>query len=242
MPSYQDSPVTPEHDLLALQVRAAQLQRRMVLADALPQVAVGANYSYGKFLADILRDDFGSKTGNGLLFLSVKVPLTEWWETGHKLKEHALAVEQTQLEQQHLLRMLDLRAEQAWEAVQQALLLWEEQQQILGKTRENYRLSQANYTAGMATLTDVLTAQTALLKAQNDLTDAVIAYRVAARRYADFTRCARSERIDSSALQERAKHVEAESSEHALASVCRSETHVLSLAKYDIPFPFHTFW
>lgn len=242
MPGYQDSPVTPEHDLLALQVRAAQLQRRMVLADALPQVAVGANYSYGKFRADILRDDFGSKTGNGLLFLSVKVPLTEWWETGHKLKEHALAVEQTQLEQQHLSRMLDLRAEQAWDAVQQAFLLWEEQQQILGKTRENYRLSQANYTAGMATLTDVLTAQAALLKAQNDLTDAVIAYRVAARRYADSTQRARSERIDSSALQERAQHVEAESSEHALASVCQSETHVLSLAKYDIPFPFHTFW
>ncbi|MGM9837193.1 MAG: efflux RND transporter permease subunit [Paludibacteraceae bacterium] len=185
---YQETPVTPEHDLLALQVRAARLQRRMVIADALPQVAVGANYSYGKFQADVLRDDFGSRTGNGLLFLTVKVPITEWWETGHKLREHSIAVEQSQLEQQHLSQMLDLRTEQAWDALQQALLLWNEQQQILNKTRDSYRLAQANYAAGTATLTDVLSAQTALLRAQNDLTDAIIAYRVAARRYADLSR------------------------------------------------------
>ncbi|MGN1247575.1 MAG: efflux RND transporter permease subunit, partial [Paludibacteraceae bacterium] len=163
-------PLSPEHDLLALQVKAAQLQKRMVLADALPQVAIGANYSYGKFQADILRDGLGSKTGNGLLFVSVKVPLTEWWDTGHKLKEHSLAVEQAKIEQEHLSEMLDLRTQQVRDQLQQAILMVSEQEQVLRKAQQNYQLMQANYQAGMATLTDLLTAQTTLLKAQNDLT------------------------------------------------------------------------
>ena len=239
---------SPEHDLLALQVEAAQLQKRMVLADALPQVAIGANYSYGKFQADILRNGFGSETGNGLLFVSVKVPLTEWWDTGHKLKEHSLAVEQARIEQEHLSAMLDLRTQQVCDQLQQAILMVSEQEQVLQKAQQNYQLMQANYQAGMATLTDLLTAQTTLLKAQNDLTDAIIAYRVSARRYADLTRSNRSRSSVSNPSPfkgepERVSHKAQQFTSHQYASaIDHSERHTLNLQKYDIPFPFHSFW
>ncbi len=238
----------PEHDLLALQVEAAQLQKRMVLADALPQVAIGANYSYGKFQADILRNGFGSETGNGLLFVSVKVPLTEWWDTGHKLKEHSLAVEQARIEQEHLSAMLDLRTQQVCDQLQQAILMVSEQEQVLQKAQQNYQLMQANYQAGMATLTDLLTAQTTLLKAQNDLTDAIIAYRVSARRYADLTRSNRNRSSVSNPSPfkgepERVSHKAQQFTSHQYASaIDHSERHTLNLQKYDIPFPFHSFW
>lgn len=242
----------PEHDLLALQVEAAQLQKRMVLADALPQVAIGANYSYGKFQADVLRGGFGSETGNGLLFVSVKVPLTEWWDTGHKLKEHSLAVEQARIEQEHLSAMLDLRTQQVCDQLQQAILMVSEQEQVLQKAQQNYQLMQANYQAGMATLTDLLTAQTTLLKAQNDLTDAIIAYRVSARRYVDLTRSNRNRSSvshNSPAPSERgqgggaASHKVQQFTSHQYASaIDHSERHTLNLQKYEIPFPFHSFW
>ena len=238
----------PEHDLLALQVEAAQLQKRMVLADALPQVAIGANYSYGKFQADILHNGFGSETGNGLLFVSVKVPLTEWWDTGHKLKEHSLAVEQARIEQEHLSAMLDLRTQQVCDQLQQAILMVSEQEQVLQKAQQNYQLMQANYQAGMATLTDLLTAQTTLLKAQNDLTDAIIAYRVSARRYADLTRSNRNRSSVSNPSPfkgepERVSHKAQQFTSHQYASaIDHSECHTLNLQKYDIPFPFHSFW
>ena len=245
-------PSSPEHDLLALQVEAAQLQKRMVLADALPQVAIGANYSYGKFQADVLRGGFGSETGNGLLFVSVKVPLTEWWDTGHKLKEHSLAVEQARIEQEHLSAMLDLRTQQVCDQLQQAILMVSEQEQVLQKAQQNYQLMQANYQAGMATLTDLLTAQTTLLKAQNDLTDAIIAYRVSARRYVDLTRSNRNRSSvshNSPAPSERgqgggaASHKAQQFTSHQYASaIDHSERHTLNLQKYDIPFPFHSFW
>ena len=239
---------SPEHDLLALQVEAAQLQKRMVLADALPQVAIGANYSYGKFQADILRNGFGSETGNGLLFVSVKVPLTEWWDAGHKLKEHSLAVEQARIEQEHLSAMLDLRTQQVCDQLQQAILMVSEQEQVLQKAQQNYQLMQANYQAGMATLTDLLTAQTTLLKAQNDLTDAIIAYRVSARRYADLTRSNRNRSSVSNPSPfkgepERVSHKAQQFTSHQYASaIDHSERHTLHLQKYDIPVPFHSFW
>ncbi|MGN1240836.1 MAG: TolC family protein, partial [Paludibacteraceae bacterium] len=241
--------LSPEHDLLALQVKAAQLQKRMVLADALPQVAIGANYSYGNFQADILRDGLGSKTGNGLLFVSVKVPLTEWWDTGHKLKEHSLAVEQAKIEQEHLSEMLDLRTQQVRDQLQQSILMVSEQEQVLHKAHQNYQLMQANYQAGMATLTDLLTAQTTLLKAQNDLTDAIIAYRVSARRYADLTRSNRNRSSVSSnpspfkGETERVSHKAQQlTSQQYASAIDHSERHTLNLQKYDIPFPFHSFW
>lgn len=179
---------SPESSLLGLQVRAAQLQRRMDIADALPQVAVGAHYGYSNLQANILRDGLGSKTGNGAVFVSVSVPLTGWWETGHKIKENNLAVEQARLQQSQMNEMLTLRTQQAYDKMQESYLLVGENRHALDIAKENFRLSSLNYRAGMSTITDLLTAQTTLLQAQNNLTDALISYRVNLRRYTDLIR------------------------------------------------------
>ena len=54
----------------------------------------------------------------------------------------------------------------------EAALLVGEYEKSLTNATENYRLINANYQAGLATITDLLTAQTTQLKAQNELTDA----------------------------------------------------------------------
>lgn len=177
---------TPESRLLSLQVRAAELQRRMTIADALPQVAVGAHYGYSNLQANFLRDGLGSKTGNGAVFVSVSVPLTAWWETGHKIQESNIAVEQARLQQAQMNEMLTLRTQQAYDKTLEAYLLIGENQHAVDIARENYRLSGVNYRAGMGTIADLLTVQTALLQAENNLTDAIIAYRVNLRRYRDL--------------------------------------------------------
>lgn len=177
---------TPESRLLSLQVRAAELQRRMTIADALPQVAVGAHYGYSNLQANFLRDGLGSKTGNGAVFVSVSVPLTAWWETGHKIQESNIAVEQARLQQAQMNEMLTLRTQQAYDKTLEAYLLIGENQHAVDIARENYRLSGVNYRAGMGTIADLLTAQTVLLQAENNLTDAIIAYRVNLRRYRDL--------------------------------------------------------
>lgn len=178
----------PESSLLSLQVRAAELQRRMHIADALPQVAVGAHYGYSNMQANFLRNGLGNKTGNGAVFVSVSVPLTDWWKTGHKIREDNIAVEQARLQEQHTNELLGLRTQQAYDKTIEAYSLVSENRHALDIARENYRLSGVNYRAGTGTITDLLTAQTTLLQAENNLTDAIIAYRVNLRRYTDLTK------------------------------------------------------
>ena len=177
-----------ESSLLSLQVRAAELQRRMHIADALPQVAVGAHYGYSNMQANFLRHGLGNKTGNGAVFVSVSVPLTDWWKIGHKIREDNIAVEQARLEEQHTNELLGLRTQQAYDKTVEAYSLVSENRHALDIARENYRLSGVNYRAGMGTITDLLTAKTTLLQAENNLTDAIISYRVNLRRYTDLTK------------------------------------------------------
>jgi outer membrane protein TolC len=48
---------------------------------------------------------------------------------------------------------------------------------------QNYQLVQTAYQAGHKTISELLEAQATLLKAKNDLTDAIISLRVSHRRY-----------------------------------------------------------
>lgn len=177
---------TKEQQLLALQVKAAELERRMALADALPQLAVGANYSYGNWQTNLLRNGLGSKTGNGALFVTLNVPLTGWWEVGHKLKEKQYAIEQAKIDADFLGVQLDLRTKQAYDKMIEAAQVLLLQERAALHAHEAYEMKKANYEAGMTTIAELLQAQTAETQAQADLTDAQIAYKVQMKRYKDL--------------------------------------------------------
>lgn len=179
--------VTPEESLLALQVRAAELEKVMALADALPQIAVGANYSYCQWQTN-LKDSkwWGRDTGNGSVFLTLQVPLTAWWETGHKIKEKQYSLEQARIQQEYLGAQLDLRMQQAYDQVLEAQALLVIQERTAARAQELYDQTLAYYEAGMATITQLMQAQTELTQAQIDYTDAQIAYRMYVKRYEDL--------------------------------------------------------
>jgi len=175
-----------EKQLLDLQVRAAELEKRMVLAEALPQVLLGANYGYSQWQMNILRDGINHKTGNGALFVTVNVPLTGWWETGHKLKEKQYAIEQAQIDADYLGSQLDLRTKQVYDQMTEAQALVQIQEKTLLQAQEAYNQLKINYDAGLATITDLLQAQMVLTQTKSDLTDAQIAYKVYSKRYSDL--------------------------------------------------------
>ena len=179
---------TTEHQLLALQVRAAELERKMALADALPQLAVGANYSYSQWQANVLRDNWNNKTGNGALFVTLQVPITNWWETGHKLKEKRYALEQAQIDAEYIGSQLNLRTQQAYDQVVEAEALLRVQQRTAEHAQEAYNQALINYEAGRATIIELLKAQMDYTQAKVDLTDAQIGYRVKRQRYLDLVR------------------------------------------------------
>ncbi|MBO4454085.1 MAG: TolC family protein, partial [Paludibacteraceae bacterium] len=178
--------VTVERQLLDLQVRATVQQRRMALADALPQIALGANYGYGHFQTNMLRDGLRSKNGNGALFVTMRLPLTGWWETAHKLKQYNYALRQAELDIDNLGTQLDMRTQQAYDQWVEAVAILRLQQRTALHAEEAYRQTRANFEAGMATMTELLQAQTTMNQAQSDLTDAQISVRLTQRRYTDL--------------------------------------------------------
>ena len=170
----------PESRLLDLQIRAEQLQKKMDIGTALPQAAFGLAYSYNDML-------FDKPAHNGTAFFTVSVPLTDWWETAHKIRQRNYSIEQARNTQQDMEAKMVLQTEQAYHATEEALRHLDIIRTTLAHSEENLRLSQLNYQAGLAPLSDLLEAQSLLLQARNDYTDAMISYRVNLRRYEQLT-------------------------------------------------------
>ena len=125
-------------------------------------------------------------TGNGSVFITLQVPLTAWWETGHKIKEKQYSLEQARIQQEYIGAQLDLRMQQAYDQVLEAQALLVIQERTAARAQELYDQTLAYYEAGMATITQLMQAQTELTQAQIDYTDAQIAYRMYVKRYEDL--------------------------------------------------------
>lgn len=169
----------PEKRLLELQVEAESLYKKMSVGEALPQIGIGVMATYGN-----LMDKFKFNT---LLFARVSVPLTQWWETSHKMKEHDWKIREAELQQKELGEKMQLQEMQAYDLMIEAASLLRSDSAALDMAEENYRLAELNYKAGMNTITDVLEANALLLQARNAITDRQITYITARRRYHDLT-------------------------------------------------------
>lgn len=175
-----DAFVRPEMRLLQLQIDAETFYKKMTRGEALPEIGVGAMVNYGDMIQKYYK-------ANAIFFAKVSVPLTQWWETSHKIKEHNLKIEQAEIQQRDLMEKMSLQEKQAYNQMVEAEALLESDNAALNMAKENYRLAAVNYRAGLNTVTDVLEANALLLQAQNAITDRQITYTSARRRYHDLT-------------------------------------------------------
>ena len=171
--------VRPEHQLLQLQVDAENLRKKLTLGETLPQIGIGGSLVYGNLISKY--------QGNAIALAQVSIPLTQWWETSHKLKEHDIVIREAELMQKDLTEKMTLQVQQAYNQMVEAEALMQSDEAALDMAQENYRLAELNYRAGMNTITDVLEANALLLQAKNAITDRQITYLTARRRYNDLS-------------------------------------------------------
>ena len=171
--------IRPEQQLLQLQIDAEKLRKKLTIGEALPQIGIGGTYSYGNLVRKY--------KGNAIALAQVSIPLTQWWETSHKLKEHNIAIREAELMQKDLTEKMGLQVKQAYNQMVEAEALMQSDKAALDMAQENYRLAELNYRAGMNTITDVLEAHALLLQAKNAITDRQITYLTARRRYHDLS-------------------------------------------------------
>ncbi|MCR4859070.1 MAG: TolC family protein [Bacteroidales bacterium] len=166
---------TQESRLLSMQVEAASLQKKMTIGEALPQVAVGATYGYGRLV--------GGPQWNGVAFATVSIPITDWWKTGAKAKRCEYEIRKASNERDYLNKQLELKVNALWEKL---LTNWG----ALKVAQDNVALEELNesrlhdlYDVGGATLSELLMAQVDLRTSRSALVDARIDYRLAVAEY-----------------------------------------------------------
>ena len=170
-----------EAQLLQMQVKAKQLERRIVLGEALPEIGVGASYGYGRMLG-------ANPRSNGLVFASVTLPLSDWAKTRSKTRRIGFEMQQAENEQEYLGKQLVLRVRQAWEELN---VCWQQlgvAERSVDTAKTLFGQLERSYDAGMTTMTELLQGELTLRQAQNTLNDRRIDYAEALSRYRALTR------------------------------------------------------
>jgi outer membrane protein TolC len=170
-----------ESQLLDLQVNAEELKKKMALGETLPHLTIGGTASYGNLIFDHF-------TANALAFATLQVPLTGWWEASHKLKEHDIMIEKVENERRDFTQKMYLEIRQLWDNILDAYHQCEQAELAVQDAEANFQDVKTDYEAGLVPVSELLEAQTLLMQAQNQLTDALIDKKVKVEHYKSLTR------------------------------------------------------
>lgn len=188
----------PEYSLLEIQLKAERLKRKMTLAESLPSVIFGVTYGYANYVSPFdpsakyqFVDIDQKRFMNGLVGLTVAVPITGWWETSHKLKQSDIKIKKAELQKSEFAEKMELQTTQAFNSTVETEALVKQYSSSVTKAAENLRLARLNYKSGLQTVTDILQAQALYLQAQNNLIDARIENRMAVKKYEAYTKAQR---------------------------------------------------
>ena len=164
-----------ESKLLELSVKSHELQKKIIRADAMPQIGIGATYGYGRLV--------GVPKLSGGVFASIRIPLSDWGKVSHRMKQEEALKQKAINDREYLESQLILQSRQLWENVISSWDMLEIAEDELELKRIILHQVEMDHEAGMATLTDVLSAQNGLRTAATDLLDAQINYNNSVSRY-----------------------------------------------------------
>ena len=154
---------TPQYRLLEKNVESHRLQHKMKVGQNLPNVGVGASYSY---------NDFFEKSSSAMVFAAVQVPISGWWGGSHAIKKQKLALQDAQEQMEDNGQKLVIRMNNAWAAVETShkkLLIAHD---AIEQAEENLRLNRDYYRVGSTKMSDLLLAQQQYQQARDRYTDA----------------------------------------------------------------------
>jgi outer membrane protein TolC len=159
---------TPEYQLLQKQVEAASLQKKMVIGQNLPTIAVGAGYNYHNLL--------DNNRTFGMIFATVSVPISDWWGGSHAIKRKKIEYQKAIDEQHDKAQLLQIRMQNAWNNVEESRQQLEIAQRSIEQAEENLRLNRDYYKAGTSKMSDLLEAQLLYQQSLDRRTDAYADY------------------------------------------------------------------
>lgn len=170
---------TTDHRLLVKNVEAKALEKKMETGSHLPQIGVGAGWFY--------HDVFEQNHNFGGVMVTVSVPISGWWGGSHAMKRKSLALANARDELENLSQKLEIEMADKWDNLTAAHRKMAIASEAIAQSKENLRLSQAYYDAGMSTITDLLDAQTLHKQAQDDYVAAYGVFKLSEAQYLNAT-------------------------------------------------------
>lgn len=170
---------TTDHRLLVKNVEAKALEKKMETGSHLPQIGVGAGWFY--------HDVFEQNHNFGGVMVTVTVPISGWWGGSHAMKRKSLALANARDELENLNQKLEIEMADKWDNLTAAHRKMAIASEAIAQSKENLRLSQAYYDAGMSTITDLLDAQTLHKQAQDDYVAAYGVFKLSEAQYLNAT-------------------------------------------------------
>lgn len=156
--------------LLQLAVDAKKTEKKMAIGEFLPQVAVGATYGYNAMMLP--------KNGsfNGILFATVKVPLTDIGKASARARRYDYAAQKAEIDRDYYLSRLRLQEAKCRLDVE---TLWMEismAEQRVALADDKLSKTRIRFSAGQATASEVLQASLEATSERESLLQTKTAY------------------------------------------------------------------
>jgi len=168
-----------EIKMLSQAVVAEELQKKMTLGGNLPTAAIG--------VAGFYVDAMNSSTTNAVAFATVSIPISDWWGGIHKIRQNQAKVESARNKLAETSELLTLQIEQANNELNEYYFQAGIAQKSVEQARENMKVTNDNYTAGISSMSDLLEAQSVYQNALDNLIEARCNYQVKKARYFQAT-------------------------------------------------------
>lgn len=171
-----------EVKLLQKQTELLELNKKATEAQAYPTLSLNANYGYlgigEKFpwfqaYPGAYWSDFAA------VGLNLNIPLFTGGSTKAKIKQAQNQIDMLEADKKDALLALDLSLRNAVAQLQNSLLTLQTQKSNVNLALEVLTNVENNYKYGLATLTDLLDAETSYSDAQNNYTNALLDYKLA---------------------------------------------------------------
>jgi len=162
--------------LLQQQQKIGQLQVKSVKSELIPTLMLGANYQYN-ILGDNLFDNENSYTyPSSVIGLNLRIPIFTGMSKRAKLKGAQIELLKLKEDEQSLSLSLGMAYQNALIKLNDSKQTIEAQQQNMTLAKEVYQITEENYQQGLASMSDVLNANSSLIQSQVSYADALNSY------------------------------------------------------------------
>jgi outer membrane protein TolC len=162
-----------ELKLLEKQIQLAELDKKMIQSDYLPQLGLGIQYT-GAYVEDFREDiEF-----NPMVAAQLNIPIFQWGQGRKKKQAAQFKIKQNEMDWSRTSDLINLEVQQTKVRVEEAYEAISIAEKNIVAAEESLEETKSSFEVGMNTTTDLLNAQADWLNAKAQQIQAVAQYRV----------------------------------------------------------------